>query len=170
MMQINDIKWMRSLFVIIWMMRKYDKGYVKVLGEGDHTALSTRIHREESRKILSTNIVSYFAGTVEGAWFYVLAKPIRVVLIYSMLIPYRCNHYVDQSKFSSNKTWRRLHMSQQNWNFLEFQFGSDGKFCIIRCNRLCIYYFIEVLQDISSKSHDNTSNTDNPKKSALPRL
>lgn len=97
----------------------YTGDYGKVLGDGHLTTLSPRIYCEESRKKFSTNIVSCFAGTLEGAWFYGLAKPIRVVLISLILIPSRSSHYIDQPKYLLNNTWRRLYMSQLNWSIIE---------------------------------------------------
>lgn len=150
------------------MIRVHFGGYGQALGEGDLTTLPTRIHSEESSKIFYTNIFSYFAGTFEGAWLYALAKTIRVVLVYLILIPCWCNYYIGQPKYTHNKVWRRLHINLTNWSYLELQCGGDGEYYTIRCNSLCICYFLQIIQVNTGRFHDSTRSSDTRNNTLLP--
>lgn len=80
----GDWRWSGS---IVWMvmMMKITQG---LTGDGvTLIEIPTQICKEESKELLFTNNVYYFAGTHEGVGFYVLAKPIMVVLASLMLIP-----------------------------------------------------------------------------------
>lgn len=91
--ELEDWRWSGELVWTVMILRT-PQG---VAGNGDiHIELPTQICKEYSRELFFTIIVCCFAGTQVGVGFYVLDKPIRVVLASVMLIPCKSNQCIDQ--------------------------------------------------------------------------
>lgn len=79
MLNVVDKKVMMYVGVVIWILIMLIEWKDVRSIDGNHIDLPTQILGEESREVFFTNFVYFFAGTNEGAGFYVLAKLTRVV-------------------------------------------------------------------------------------------